>query len=215
MSERTCSSCGAEVPEGAAFCPECGTAQGAEASSGSTPAPPPPPPSGPPAGPPAGPSAAAATYDRTEMAGKNRPAALVAIGGGLLLLVASFLPWANIDLGAEIAEFSDFNETVTGWDTVDGDVGDGPIFAIFGLGAGVLGVLLLAGRAHMSIKVIMFIIGGLSLALSVFEVADISSDIDDLQAVGFDASLQFGVFLLVIGAAGVLVSAFLAKRAPT
>ena len=202
----------------------------AATSTGSTPPPPPgggvPPPGAavPPPGaaapPPFGgaPVAAGPTPEQqAELKAKNQVPAIIALVAGILLIVGSFLPWASLDLGGDSDSFgivSIEEGSINGWDTADGEVGDGPIFAFFGLIVAVMGGLGLAGITNLGTKIATIVFGVLALLVTFLEFADIASTNDDLESFGFDASFSygFGLVVLLLAAIAAIVAGALMKR---
>ncbi len=99
MGTSTCSSCQAEVPEGAESCPACGTPVAAAVTTAPDPAPPEaapaaaPPPVGEPVA--AGPSATAFKFDLNRLTVADRITGCAAI----VLFISLFLPWFGVDIG--------------------------------------------------------------------------------------------------------------------
>ncbi len=267
-----CSNCGIELPDGASFCAECGTA----APASEAPVPPPQPwPSSPPDQPPtpaempplapmavaadepilppppaqsplvdprfppkpaaappvpqwatlppppgtAGTSAgvggagamAAASPPATVGAPRNTVAGALGVLGALLLGVSSFLAWAEVTLSV----VTERTQTITGWDWFDNGIDTGPVFAVLALAAAGLAGLVLAQVTPLAVRIIVVAVGGLSLGLAAFAVSDILGRKSDLRAVGqVDVTLQYGIWLLVIGALLILVSGLVAETRP-
>lgn len=186
------------------------------------PAPPPPPPASGFAPPPPPPGAAAPPPflgspggdERAARASANRVPGLVVIAGAVLLLVATFLPWAGLADGA--ADDLGFDGTASGWSTFDDEVGDGPIFAVFAVGLVVLGGLAAQGTVNLGTKIATLAVAALALLLAVAEWANIAADNADLEDLGVDAPFSYGVglWLLILGAAVALIGAILVRRRP-
>lgn len=214
-----CTSCGTDLPDGAAFCPECGNAAAAAVA----PLPPPPLwPSQPPAYPPTpaahpptgtpvppGNATAAGGPAANGASTRNTVAGVLGLVGAVVLGVSSFLVWARVTLA-----FVDREQTVSGWDWFDNGVATGPLFAVLALTAAALAGLVFAQVAPPAVRIVVVAVGGLSLGLAAFAISDILRRRGDLQSVGqVDVSLQAGIWLLLVGAGFILVSGLVATEA--
>ena len=115
--------------------------------------------------------------------GKSR-AKTVGITAGAASAVGSVLPWASV-----------------GPFTVNGTSGDGTITLVLGLIA-----LAVAFRLPKS-SVVLMILGGLILAIGLFDIVNISGRNNEL----FQASIGIGLVLTTIAGCGLLVSWYLAR----
>lgn len=120
----------------------------------------------------------------------------IGVGGGVLLLVASFLPWYSVSLGG----FGSFS--VKAWDA--------GFLAWGGVVAGIAGAVLLAMKAMGTGNVqaggfaseqIAMILGGASVVLIVLRLVTESS------------AVSFGLFLGLVGAALVAYGAWTQMKA--
>jgi len=216
----SCTSCGTDLADGAAFCAECGAAA---AASVAPLAPPPPWPMQPPAHPPTPASHPPTAYPNPVPAPdgvgrdgnpRNTVGGVLGLMGAVLVGVASFLAWGQITL----AVVADRNQTVSGWDWFDNSVATGPLFAVLALVAAALSGLVFAQIAPPAVRIVVVAVGALGLGLAAFAVSDILRRESDLQSLGrVDVSLQFGIWLLVAGALFILASGFVATdaRRPT
>ncbi len=144
----------------------------------------------------------------TAGAPRNTVAGALGVLGALLLGVSSFLAWAEVTLSV----VTERTQTVTGWDWFDNGIDTGPVFALLALAAAGLAGLVLAQVTPLAIRIIVVAVGGLSLGLAAFAISDILGRKSDLRAVGqVDVTLQYGIWLLVIGALLILVSGLVAE----
>lgn len=212
-----CTSCGTDLPDGAAFCPECGTAAAAAVAPlpppplwpSQPPAHPPTPAAHPPTGPPVPSAHATAGPDAKGASTRNAVAGVLGLVGAVVLGVSSFLVWARVTLA-----FVDREQTVSGWDWFDNSVATGPLFAVLALTAAALAGLVFAQVAPPAVRIVVVAVGGLSLGLAAFAISDILRRKGDLQSVGqVDVSLQAGIWLLLVGAGFILVSGLVATEA--
>lgn len=153
----------------------------------------------------------AASPSATVGAPRNTVAGALGVLGALLLGVSSFLAWAEVTLSV----VTERTQTVTGWDWFDNGIDTGPVFAVLALAAAGLAGLVLAQVTPLAIRITVVAVGGLSLGLAAFAISDILGRKSDLRAVGqVDVTLQYGIWLLVIGALLILVSGLVAETRP-
>lgn len=117
----------------------------------------------------------------------------VAIVGGVLVILGSFLNWVSVSAGP-------FAESKNGIE------GDGKITLI-------LGVLLIVG-AVIALKKpgrpwVALVFSVLALLMGIFEYIDISGDVSDIKDLGLSASVGIGVYIVILGALVGLVSSVL------
>ena len=73
--------------------------------------------------------------------GRNIAAGFLALLGAALIIVGSFVPWVDVDGGD--AEQLVENTLISGWETSEGEVGDGVVFAVVGGMAAIIGLIIL------------------------------------------------------------------------
>ena len=115
------------------------------------------------------------------------------LGGAAALVIGAFPAWA---------EFSFASETIS----KSGIDGDGSITLVFGLAVGILGVVALVKRtAAVGASIAVLVLGILALAISVIDMADVSSNDFDigiglyLTALGSLVTLGAGILGLIMG----------------
>lgn len=156
---------------------------------------------------------------KVALVGANRASGILLLVGALVLLVGSALPWAGIDaeFGGQLA----LDETTaSGWSTLDGEVGDGPIFLVLALVLAVFGVLALRGVVNLGTKIPAIVVGSLAVLFAVVEFGAIASDNEDFnEIVGSlgpqdPLTYEYGLFVLLVGAVLGLVGAIMLRRRP-
>ena len=207
--DAACTNCGTTLPDGAAFCPECGAAAHAAASDVAAPLPslPPPPPVAflPP--PPVAPLIPPSSSRPGSGASRNTVAGTLGVVGALVLGVASFLAWAEISI------VGGGSQTVSGWDWFDHGIETGPLFAVLALAAAALAGLLISQVVPLAVRIIVVAVGCLSLGLAGFAISDILARKGDLASIGqIEVTLEYGIWLLVAGAVLILVAGLVAKH---
>jgi hypothetical protein len=137
---------------------------------------------------------------------------MLALLGSAIVIVGTFLPWGGLD--SSIASDLGLDETASGWSTLDGETGDGPLFLVLGLAIGVFGLLALRGTVNLGTKIAAIITGAVTVFFVLAEFGSIASDNDDLNVLGFDdpLSYEFGLFVLALGAVVGLVGSCLYRR---
>ena len=201
-----CAKCGTALPAGAAFCPECGSAAL-------------PPMTRPRLGPSAGLPPAPDQYPTGVVppgadsggAARNIVAGTIGLSGALLAGVASFLPWAAITHSFLTAR----TQTVSGWDWFDHGVETGPHFAVLALVAAALAGLLISQVAPLAVRITMATVGALGLGLAAYAISDILDRKGEVQTLGdVDVTLRYGLWVLGLGAAMILVAGVVARKRP-
>jgi hypothetical protein len=144
---------------------------------------------------------------------RNRQAAIVATGSGLLLLVASFLRWDVVRFdGTTIDALSP-----TGW-----AAGDGKITVLVGAGAVLVAALLWLGRREGWLKLGLIAGGGVALAVAAFNYVDYTSggkpaevaDSLGLTPDGISSSAGAGVQLAIIASVGLIGAGLMVRHQP-
>ena len=175
------------------------------------------PPLGPPGGPPLPPhthpypAAAVPAESDSGGAARNIAAGTIGLSGALLVGVASFLPWAAITHSFLTAR----TQTVSGWDWFDHGVETGPHFAVLALVAAALAGLLISQVAPPTIRIVIVAAGALGLGLAAYAISDILDRKGEVQTLGdVDVTLRYGLYVLGIGAAMILVAGVVARQRP-
>jgi hypothetical protein len=164
------------------------------------------------------PPSAASVVDRATLAARNRASGLIVLVSGLLMVVGSFLPWAEVDLAEDdLGQALIENTTLSGVKDIDGELGEGIFFIVVGVLVAVVGILALLGIVKLALKVLTIVLGVLAslfglLVLS-FVLGDEYVEIRGLgEPINIPTTLQFGLVLVVVGAIGSVIGSFLLKR---
>lgn len=139
--------------------------------------------------------------------GRNVAAGLVGLVSAVAFGVASFLPWADIDRYRGIE-----GAVVTGWDGLTSGIQDGPFFAAVAVVAAFLAGSLLAGRCSLGQKLLLLLSGAVAFGLSIYELAEYWTDVDDINAFGGSASVGAGLWIAAFAGIGILLAALLSTR---
>ena len=144
--------------------------------------------------------------------GRNIAAGFLALLGAALIIVGSFVPWVDVDGGD--AEQLVENTLISGWETSEGEVGDGVVFAVVGGMAAIIGLIILFNRANLVLKIVLILLGLVAAGLALIEAVDIADLAQEIEDFPGDAQSTFGAGLIVIwaGAVFVLLSGLVAKR---
>lgn len=103
---------------------------------------------------------------------------ILLISSAVILCIGCFLPWAT---------------EVDGLGEVNGMDGDGQLLIVFGVILIVIGFLLVAEKVKRKAYVAAFILSGLSLFISIY-------DMNNIGSVG-GATIEYGIVICLIGAA--------------
>ena len=135
----------------------------------------------------------------SEIGQYSTPARVLVLGGAVALVIGAFMPWVKASLGFLSVQRSGID-------------GDGAFTLVCGIAAAVL-FWVVVSRAG---RIIVLIAGGFALAISIYDIVNISSKADELSsasgAFSIDASVGLGLWLSAIAAAAVVVGAVLAIR---
>jgi hypothetical protein len=143
---------------------------------------------------------AAVTSDRPPPSGRNKAAGVIALLGVALVVIGTFLPIVEYDLGSLGAGIED---SVNGWSDA---INDGPIHVVVGLVPLVMGILALMNRARVAVKVLLIVSAVIGFFWVFVRFADISGSLEEGDASAFVAEVADpGVGLYVIAAGWVLV----------
>ena len=123
---------------------------------------------------------------------------IIAGVGGIVLLIALFLPWYGVS--ADIPGVGSLSESASGWEVLS--LIDILLFLI-----AVAAIAIVAARAAGALPadipapVILLALGALAVLLVIFRIIDIPTDGDVPDQI--DLSRKVGIFLALIGAAAV------------
>jgi Protein of unknown function (DUF2510) len=126
----------------------------------------------------------------------ERVPAIVALAGAVLLLVAAFLPWFEVEL---TFAGSTFSETVSGT-----DADDGIIAILLALVAGGLAIPRILGKGPYLLGIGLVVVGLLATLLGVIDLGNDDLDSDVPLAGLADISPSVGLFLVI--AAGLVIA---------
>jgi hypothetical protein len=139
---------------------------------------------------------------------ENRKAAFVGALGASLAIIGSFQVWLRIRIDGFIPPGS----AETGWRG-----GDGRTIVIAAAVAGIAAGALWFGRRDLWLKIVLLIVGGVTIVIAVVHMVDAGSKARDIQ-VQFgipsgDVSAQVGVglYLVVVGGVGLLAAGLRAR----
>lgn len=116
------------------------------------------------------------------------------IAGAVLLVVGSFLNWAEVDLG-------DFGSTSFNGFASDGGTKDGPVFVFFALVLGGFGIAMLAARKVLAVSILSVVFAVLAVLAAVADLKDVSDLESDLGGFGgFEVQVGPGLWVVLLGA---------------
>lgn len=130
----------------------------------------------------------------------------------VLLFIVMFLDW----FGVEVSDSNGFSGTVTGaggsaWDALDFI----PIVLVIAIVAALLNAFLRLNDSDyeppVSMNVVVTVLGGLSALLVLFRIV-FPPSFGDFGGVSVDATLEFGIFLGLIAAAGIAYGGYRAMQ---
>ena len=133
--------------------------------------------------------------------GRNIAAGFLALLGAALIIVGSFVPWVDVDGGD--AEQLVENTLISGWETSEGEVGDGVVFAVVGGMAAIIGLIILFNGANLVLKIVLILLGLVAAGLALIEAVDIADLAQEIEDFPGDAQSTFGAGLIVIWAGAV------------
>jgi hypothetical protein len=186
-----CYKCGNAMGEGDGFCKECG-APAAPSAAG--------PSAGPPAGAPAGPPAQVfapvqmgpAAVGPSGITGGFMAGQVLALVGGVLLLVGPFLTWMN----AVVISVSGLQKTDN----------EAYVLVFLGVVAAVFGLISLLAKSRKMIWV-SYVAGIVGLGFSIYYYFAMRDQLGDANSLGEVVSLGAGIYLCLIGSALVFIGA--------
>ena len=188
-----CPNCGKQREGTMRFCSSCGHdfwtgAAGSASAPGATPTAP-------------APASTAASPQATQTSGVLLPTILV-LGGGVLLVVGSFLPWATAS-------------TVFGSLSRSGvDGGDGWITTIIGVLILLFGAMTLR-QASRGVNLLVAVAAAIAFLVFVFDLVDVNNRIASIEAQGQGLALGtvgFGLWLVGLGAIVAFFASFFRRR---
>lgn len=127
---------------------------------------------------------------RTGLSGAIPASRCVALIGGALIIVGSFLPWATAD-----TIFGSFS--IKGIETDPNIDGDGIISLILGISI-IVSCLIRFNKAGTR-AIATGILALLALALGIFEFTDIKNGIESISGLSVTYSVSTGVYLVIAG----------------
>lgn len=128
---------------------------------------------------------------------RNTLAGLLVLLGAAVVAVGSFLTWVEVNRGAGV-------ETGTGWDTVNGEMGDGPLVVGVAVIAAALGGVMLSGQRSMVIKLLALVASLAALGITIYELLDVSR-------AEFPANAGIGLWLMLGGSIAAVVGSLLGE----
>ena len=142
----------------------------------------------------------------------NRQAAYVGLGAAALSILGAFQVWLTITIDG----LSPPGSAQTGWDG-----GDGRTILAAGVAAAVASIALLLGRRDLWTKVLLLISGAIAAIIAIVNMVDAGSKANDIQmqfgipAGDVKAKLGIGLYLVVIGGAGLLAAGLRVRTSPS
>lgn len=128
---------------------------------------------------------------------RNTLAGLLVLLGAAVVAVGSFLTWVEVNRGAGV-------ETGTGWETVNGEMGDGPLVVGVAVITAALGGVMLSGQRSMVIKLLALIASLAALGITIYELLDVSR-------AEFPANAGLGLWLMLGGSIAAVVGSLLGE----
>jgi hypothetical protein len=145
-------------------------------------------------------------------AAANRQAAYLGLVSSCLAIVGAFLVWVTIT----ISGLSPPGSAQTGWDG-----GDGRTILAAGVAAAIASIALLVGRSDLWIKVLLLISGAIAAIIAIVNMVDAGSKAHDIQmqfgipAGDVKAKIGIGLYLVVIGGAGLVAAGLRVRTSPS
>jgi hypothetical protein len=141
---------------------------------------------------------------------ENRRAGAAAMVGGLLLLVAAFVPWAT-------REPANLGSTTFGWRDASNGYGPGVWMAVLGVIAIGLAIGALTGSTHRGLQVGDVCVGVLAVLIGIVEwlriraAADEVADLTDGRA---SLSPSWGIVVAIVGGVALMIGAAVHRSTP-
>jgi hypothetical protein len=138
----------------------------------------------------------------------NRNAAFVALAGAVLAVIGAFQVWLRI----RIVDFIPPGSAETGWSG-----GDGRTIVVAAAVATLAAAGLLLGRRDLWLKAALLVTGGVTLVIAVVHMLDAGSKAHDIEvqfgipAGDVHAQVGYGLYLVVLGGAGLLAAGLRAR----
>src|SRR3954454_5331209 len=139
----------------------------------------------------------------------NTVAALIAAVSGVLAIIGTFQTWLGLRIGGVAVR----GGVETGWNGRDGKTVVGAAIAAI-----VVAVLLKLGRSDVWLTVTLFVIGAVTVVVTIVNVADANSKAHDIEtefgiaAVRVQAQVGFGLWMVGLAGCGMLAAGLLARR---
>lgn len=152
-------------------------------------------------------SGAAGVTERPPASGRNTAAGVIALLGVALVVLGTFLPIVEYDLGGLGAGIED---SVNGWSDA---INDGPIHVVVGVVPLVMGILALMNRARVVVKVLLIVSAVIGFFWVFVRFADISGSLEEGDASAFVAEVAdpgVGLYVIAVGWVLVLIAGIVA-----
>jgi hypothetical protein len=149
---------------------------------------------------------------RGDAAAANRLPAWIAAGSGVLAMVGAFQTWLRLRISGVAVR----GGAETGWDGRDGKT-----VAVAAVVALVVAGLLKLGHSDLWLDVSLFVVGAVTVVVTIVNVADATSKAHDIEnefgiaAVRVQAQVGLGLWLVGIAGCGMLTAGLLARRSGT
>src|SRR3954454_497822 len=139
----------------------------------------------------------------------NRIAAVIAGVAGVVAIIGAFQTWLRLRIGGVAVR----GGVETGWNGRDGKTVVGAAIAAI-----VVAALLWLGRTDVWLTVTLFVVGAVTLVVTIVNVADATSKAHDIEnefgiaAVRVQAQVGFGLWMVGAAGCGMLAAGLLARR---
>jgi hypothetical protein len=139
----------------------------------------------------------------------NSVAAAIAAASGVLAIVGAFQTWLRLRISGVAVR----GGAETGWNGRDGKT-----VAVVAVGALVVAGLLRLGRSDLWLSVTLFVVGAVTVVVTIVNVADATSKAHDIEnefgiaAVRVQAQVGLGLWLVGVAGCGMLAAGLLARR---
>jgi hypothetical protein len=139
----------------------------------------------------------------------NTIAAMLAALAGVAAIVGAFQTWLRLRIGGVAVR----GGVETGWNGRDGKTVVGAAIAAL-----VVAGLLKLGRSDVWLTVTLFVVGAVTVVVTIVNVADATSKAHDIEnefgiaAVRVQAQVGFGLWMVGLAGCGMLAAGLLARR---
>jgi len=150
--------------------------------------------------------------DEQHITTANRQAGYLGLVSSGLAVIGSFLVWVTIT----IAGLSPPGSAQTGWDG-----GDGRTILVAGVAASIASIALLIGVRELWVKVLLLISGAIAAIIAIVNMVDAGSKAHDIRmefgipAGDVKARIGIGLYLVVIGGAGLVAAGLRMRTSPS